>query len=182
MTAATLTVPTPLPPDAGTWREVEGGYELRFERRLRHAPDKVWRAIATPEGIACWFAQPDMEMKAGGRYDLRFTHPCTDTWTEDDRARVRPNSILVYDPPRVFSHTFGQDNVVRWELHPDGDGTWLVMTHHVPEKDRGELTSYLGGWTQHLVGLEDAIHGKASQWNWDDWRALKTAYDAQVRV
>ncbi len=182
MTHATLTVPTLLPPDAGTWREVNGGYELRFERRLRHSPDKVWRAIATPEGIASWFAKPDMEMKTGGRYDLRFDHPVTDTWTEEDQNRVEPNSILVYDPPRVFSHTFGEDHVVRWELNADGDGTWLVMTHHVPSKDTGAMTSYLGGWTQHLRALEPAILGQATVWNWDGWRALKAAYDEQVKV
>ncbi len=179
MTATTL---TKLPADAGTWRAVEGGYELRFERRLRHAPEKVWAAIATPEGIGRWFAQPDMEMKAGGRYDLRFDHPCTDTWTADDQARVRPNTVIAYDPPRLFAHTFGEGHVVRWELHPDGDGAWLVMTHYVPEKDLGELTGYLGGWTQHLRGLEAAVGGEKTIWNWDDWRTLKAAYDDEVKV
>lgn len=178
MTAATL---SKLPADAGTWREVEGGYELRFERRLRHAPEKVWTAIATPEGIARWFATPDMEMKAGGRYDLRFAHPVTDSWTAEDAARVRPNTISVYDPPRVFEHSFGEDNVVRWEIEPDGDGSWLVMTHFVPAGDGG-FTGYLSGWTQHLRGLEAAIAGRATVWDWDAWRTLKTAYDAEVNV
>lgn len=179
MTATTL---TRLPEDAGTWREVEGGYELRFERRLRHSPEKVWTAVATPEGIGCWFAQADMEAHAGGRYDLRFEHPCTDTWTEADQARVRPNTVLAYDPPRLFAHTFGEDHVVRWELQPDGSGTWLVMTHFVPAKDKGEVTGYLGGWTQHLRGLEDATGLKRTLWNWDEWRTLKAAYDAEVKV
>lgn len=179
MTATTL---SKLPADAGTWREVEGGYEVRFERRLRHSPEKVWTAIATPEGIARWFAVPDMEMKAGGRYDLRFAHPVSDSWTAEDAARVRPNTIFVYDPPRVFSHTFGEDHVVRWELEPDGDGTWLVMTHYVPEKDVGSVTGYLSGWTQHLRGLEAAADGLATVWNWDAWRTLKTAYDESVKV
>lgn len=179
MTTATL---SKLPADAGTWREVEGGYELRFERRLRHAPEKVWAAIATPEGIAHWFAIPDMETRAGGRYDLRFGHPVTETWTVENQQRVEPNTIRVYDPPRVFEHTFGEGNVVRWEIEPDGDGAWLVMTHHVPAADVGEFTGYLSGWTQHLRGLEDAIAGKTTLWNWDGWRGLKAAYDAAVEV
>ena len=37
--------------DQGRWREIEGGWELRFERRLRHAPDRVWAALTTPEGL-----------------------------------------------------------------------------------------------------------------------------------
>lgn len=179
MTATTL---TRLPDDAGTWREVEGGYEIRFERRLRHAPEKVWTAIATPEGIACWFAVPDMEMREGGRYDLRFDHPVSDTWTEENRRQVRPNTVLAYDPPRLFAHTFGEGNEVRWELHPDGSGTWLVMTHFVPETNRSDLTSNLGGWTQHLRGLEAAIGGRKTLWDWDGWREAKAAYDAHVKV
>lgn len=170
--------PTTLPADAGTWRETATGLELRFERRLRHSPEKVWKAVATPEGIACWFAIPvGMEMKAGGAYNLRFNHPVTDTWTAENAAAVRPNTVLVYDPPRVFEHTFGEGHVVRWELHPDGDGTWLVMTHKVPARDIGEATGYLSGWRQHLKGLEAATTGQATPWDWDAWRELKAAYD-----
>lgn len=177
----TVTTLSKLPADAGTWREVEGGYELRFERRLRHAPEKVWTAIATPEGIGRWFAQPDMEMREGGRYDLRFAHPVSENWSAEDAARVRPNTVRVYDPPRVFEHTFGEGNIVRWEIEPDGDGSWLVMTHHVPADDIGSVTGYLGGWTQHLRGLETAVIGKTAQWDWDAWRALRVAYDAAVK-
>ncbi|MES2035937.1 MAG: SRPBCC family protein [Pseudomonadota bacterium] len=176
----TITTVSKLPADAGIWREVEGGFEMRFERRLRHAPEKVWAAIATPEGVAHWFAIPDMEMKAGGRYDLRFNHPVNDSWTEEDAARVRPNTIRVYDPPRVFEHTFGR-GVVRWEIQPDGDGSWLVMTHSIPADD-ADLTDYLGGWTQHLRGLEAAIAGQTTIFDWDSWRAVKAAYDAAVQV
>lgn len=179
MNATTL---SKLPADAGTWREVEGGYEVRFERRLRHSPDKVWTAVATPEGIARWFAVPDMEMKAGGRYDLRFAHPVSDSWAAEDAARVRPNTVRVYDPPRVFEHTFGEGNVVRWEIEPDGDGSWLVMTHFVPAGDAGSITGYLSGWTQHLRGLETAIAGETTVWDWDAWRALKVAYDGAVEI
>lgn len=172
-----------LPKDAGTWRETDDGLELRYERRLRHSPEKVWKAIATPEGIACWFAIPvGMEMRAGGQYNLRFNHPVTDTWTEANAAAVRPNTILAYDPPRLFEHTFGEGHVVRWALEPDGDGTWLVMTHRVPAKDIGEATGYLGGWQQHLKGLEAAIAGQATLWNWDGWRELKAAYDEAFGV
>ena len=36
--------------DQGRWREIEGGWELRFERRLRHSPERVWAALTTPGG------------------------------------------------------------------------------------------------------------------------------------
>ena len=53
----TATILSKLPADAGTWREVEGGFEMRFERRLRHSPERVWKAMTTPEGLACWLAE-----------------------------------------------------------------------------------------------------------------------------
>ena len=33
----------------------EGRTVLRFERRLAHAPDKVWRAVTEPSELAHWF-------------------------------------------------------------------------------------------------------------------------------
>ena len=61
-------------------------------------------------------------------------------------------------------------------------GTWLVMSHHVPGEDAPHTTSYLSGWTQHLRGLEAAILGETTEWDWDAWRALRDAYDAQLKA
>ena len=46
--------------DAGTCRRIEGGWELRFERRLRHSPERVWKALTTGDGLACWLAEAYM--------------------------------------------------------------------------------------------------------------------------
>ena len=35
---------------AGTWRRLDSGWELHFERRLRHSPERVWKALTTVEG------------------------------------------------------------------------------------------------------------------------------------
>ena len=39
----------------GTLESAENGYRLRFERRLDHSPERVWRAITEPEELAHWF-------------------------------------------------------------------------------------------------------------------------------
>ena len=47
--------------DGGTWRRIDGGWELRFESRLRHSPQRVWNALTKPEGLACWLAEAVIE-------------------------------------------------------------------------------------------------------------------------
>jgi hypothetical protein len=38
-----------------TLKTADSGYVLRFERRLDHSPERVWRAITEPEELAHWF-------------------------------------------------------------------------------------------------------------------------------
>ncbi|MEV0089074.1 hypothetical protein [Saccharopolyspora sp. NPDC050642] len=35
----------------------DGRYELRFERRLAHPREKVWRAIIGPAQLRAWFVE-----------------------------------------------------------------------------------------------------------------------------
>lgn len=39
----------------GHLEEVDGRWRLRFTRRLRHSPEKVWRALTEPVQLAAWF-------------------------------------------------------------------------------------------------------------------------------
>jgi uncharacterized protein YndB with AHSA1/START domain len=38
--------------ELGRFEEVEGGWRLRFERRLPHSPEKVWRALTEEAHLA----------------------------------------------------------------------------------------------------------------------------------
>ena len=50
----------------------DGRWQLRFERRLTHPQEKVWRAITDPEHLAAWFPSTiEGERAAGAR--LRFS-------------------------------------------------------------------------------------------------------------
>lgn len=81
-------------------REKDDENVLRFERRLRHPPEKVWRALTDASEVAAWFPT----------------------------ATERETTITEYDPPRVLAYTWG-DQELRWELRPgESGGSVLVFT------------------------------------------------------
>ena len=62
----------------GTVHEVEGQYELRFERHLKHPVEKVWAALTDPERRAEWLDPGTIELRPGGRAELTFDNAPTD--------------------------------------------------------------------------------------------------------
>ena len=42
----------------GTLETIDGRRALRFERRLPHPPERVWRAVTEPAELARWFVAP----------------------------------------------------------------------------------------------------------------------------
>ena len=107
-----------------TLSTINGEPTLRFERRLRHSPAKVWRAVSDPAEMAHWFpAAVEAELRPGA--PMRFTFPeealVDGTWEGE---------VLEVDEPRVFMFRWNQD-VLRIELIPDGDGCRLVFTQTI---------------------------------------------------
>ncbi len=108
---------------------VEGDHAvLSFERRLPYPVDVVWSAIADPAERAQWFGETTIDAREGGHIDMVATGPPLPVEVKRMTGR-----ILVWDPPRVLEHEWRQpiveDGVVRYELHPDGDGTLLRFSH-----------------------------------------------------
>ncbi|QBX36875.1 SRPBCC family protein [Brevundimonas sp. S30B] len=167
--------------DQGVWRAIDGGWELRFERRLRHSPDRVWGALTTPQGLRCWLAEGVIEPREGGRMDLNFRQPETPDFPDTRDCREQSNEVLVFDPPRRFDHTFGhEESIVSWRLAPDGDGTHLTLIHRVPQAWECDLSRTLSGWHHHMEGLEDAAQGRRHPWSWSRWTALRDAYAVEI--
>jgi hypothetical protein len=49
--------------------EVAGTYELRWRWQVAHSPERVWRAITTPEEASRWMtATVDIEPTVGGNF------------------------------------------------------------------------------------------------------------------
>ncbi|MFN4288751.1 MAG: SRPBCC family protein [Brevundimonas sp.] len=171
-----------LPAEAGHLVRIEGGWELRFERRLRHDIERVWAALTTPEGLACWLAEAKLELEPGGEMSLNFRQPDHEFMPDTPERRRQSNTVLEVVPPRLFRHTFGSnpDSVVTWRLTPDGDGTHLSLTHVIPESWRDARRNVLSGWHYHMEGLDDAALGRRRLWVWDEWFALRDAYGATL--
>lgn len=128
----------------------DGQSTLRFERRLRHGVDRVWRAVTEPDELAAWFpAAVIYEQRAGApmQFDFGGMHG-QDVW---------PGEVLEWDPPRAFAFRWGTDDL-RFVLEPEGDHTILVFTHtfrHEPGKparDAAGWESCLDELTTHMDG------------------------------
>lgn len=170
--------------EAGVWRRMEGGWELRFERRLRHAPERIWKALTTGEGLACWLAEADIDPRPGGRMELNFRQPDHEFMPDTPDRRRQSNQVLTIEPFTVFEHTFGSnpESVVSWRLTPDGDGTHVTLTHWIPDAWGGMRSNVLSGWHHHMEGLDDAVRGVRHPWSWDRWFALRDAYAARLEA
>jgi uncharacterized protein YndB with AHSA1/START domain len=133
----------------GSLHTIEGRSVLRFERRLAHPPEKVWRAITEAEELAGWFpAEMQGERKAGA--PIRFVFG-------NDEAPPQDGEITEFDRPRLFAYTWS-DSVLRWELRPDPAGCLLVFTHTFDE--RPSAASLATGWDTCLDGLDRVLSGR----------------------
>ncbi|MEU8040437.1 SRPBCC family protein [Streptosporangium sp. NPDC049078] len=128
-----------------TLRTVGDQPVLRFERRLAHSPGKVWKAVTDPAEMAHWFpAAVESEPSVGAA--MRFTFE-----GEGDPTHGR---VLEFDPPKVYAFRWNQD-VLRFELLPDGPGCLLVLTHTLGGGWTGRLTAgrTAAGWDLCLAAL-----------------------------
>ena len=144
---------------------------VRFERRLAHPPERVWRAITEPDELAAWF--PDtIEGEFGPGAEVRFPKfvemglPSTGTVTE-------------FDPPRLLAFTWGP-STLRFELEPDGDGCRLVFMDSLP---REESAKNAAGWEVCLADLESRLAGQDSDGlSQDHWSELHEHYAERFGV
>lgn len=134
----------------GSLHTIDGRSVLRFERRLHHPREKVWRALTDPAQLKHWFPSAmEMELQPGAK--IRFTFP--DAPAEQ---AYQDGEILELDPPRLFAYTW-EDSILRWELQPAGDGCLLIFTQTFD--DRPYAASYATGWESCLGALASLLDG-----------------------
>ena len=121
---------------------------LRFERALRHPPDRVWAALTEPAEHCSWHPTPfELEPEVGGRVSYL---------PGGDAPEMPAGEVTEYEPPRVLAHTWDED-LLRWELRPDGDGCLLVLTHTFD--DRFKAARDAAGWHVCLDALAATLAG-----------------------
>jgi uncharacterized protein YndB with AHSA1/START domain len=115
---------------------------IRVERRFAHPPERVWRAVSEPAGLATWFpATVEIDLRIGGRVTFSFG---------DD------GEVTDLDPPRLLAFTWSGE-LLRFELEPDGAGTRFRLTHTFPDRAAG--ASSAAGWQACIEALDRDLDG-----------------------
>jgi uncharacterized protein YndB with AHSA1/START domain len=126
---------------------------VRFERRLAHPPERVWRAVTETDELAKWFpARPEISGERQVGAALTFEYP-------DNQEPPETGEIVELEEPRLFAFTWrpgsgGEPQLLRFELESDGNGTKLVFTHELPRPDSAKVAA---GWQLCLDDLELAL-------------------------
>lgn len=134
----------------GTVRELaDGRVELRFERWYPHPPEKVWRALTSPEELRRWF----VEILDYDRSTLTFTPDAELTFVAAGLPAGHGH-VLRCTPPTLLEYTWDAETL-RWELSAADGGCHLVFTNTVP--DPATATAVDPGWGTGLKRLADAL-------------------------
>src|SRR5881396_1365203 len=139
----------------GTYEAVEGRDVLRFERRLGHPVEAVWRAVTEPAELEHWFPTTvEGDLRPGGR--LRFDH----------RDGVHPpmeGEVTAIDPPRRFVFSWGGDQLeLELELEPVNGGKACLLRFTVVLDQREKAARDATGWHVCLDRLQASLAGGAA--------------------
>jgi len=126
----------------GTLQTIDGRPALRFERRLEHPTERVWRAVSEPDELARWFVAA-----------VGWTPALGETFG----AEGQTGEITELQAPHRLAWTWGEERY-SFELQPDGDGCLLVFTH-VFDTRYGPAAQHAAGWETYLDRLEAHLAG-----------------------
>ncbi len=99
-------------------------HDIRHLVGVRAAPEDVYRALATIDGLAGWWTeQTSGSAEAGGTIDFRFPNGAF-AMKVVDQVPGRSVRWTVIDGPEEWVGT-----EIRWDLRQEDDFTKLVFTH-----------------------------------------------------
>lgn len=155
----------------GAYDTIENRPTLRFERRLSHPVEVVWRAITESDELERWFpsrVEVD-DLRTGAEMTFRFEHMPLEGMPSTITGRVTE-----FDPPRVFAFYWGGDHL-RFECEPAGaDACTLRLTVLLDQRDKAARDS--AGWHVCLDRLEAVLAGGGEASDGGDWRGLYEEY------
>ncbi len=135
---------------------------IEREIHIDAPPEVVFEVISRPEHVREWWsAESDVQPTAGATGEL--------VWADGDnpRAHVTPMTVVVADPPRLFTFrwahpagetaTDGNSLLVTFELEPSGSGTQLRLTE-TGFRERGwELAELEQTYHEHVTGWDTFV-------------------------
>jgi uncharacterized protein YndB with AHSA1/START domain len=140
---------------------------IKFERRLKHTKEIVWKAITDQKEIFRWL--PDYK----GTFD-GYKDGSIDLLNVVSGSHVTGN-ILVCDIQSVFEHEWhiapnqmfpkGEpESIIRWDLKQDGESnTFLTVTHS--NLTKSTALTFAPGWHAYLDRLEAILDNQVPP-NW----------------
>ena len=163
---------------------------VRLERVLPGPIERVWAYLTEPEKRGKWLASGAMELRVGGRVELKFNHSelsaeksPSDEYKKYESCTFRNGRVTRCEPPKLLSYTWGdepgENSEVTFELSARGKGTLLIVTHR-RLRDRGEMVGVASGWHSHLGILEDQLDGREPRHFWTSFLKTKAEYEKRI--
>jgi uncharacterized protein YndB with AHSA1/START domain len=153
-------------------------WTLVLVRELRHAPDKVWRALTEPNELREWAPfDADRNLGAAGTTAKLTT-------VGAPGPHVTETTVTRADAPKVLEYNWGGQDI-RWQLDAIGGGTRLTLWHNI---DRGFISMGAAGWHICFDVLDRMLAGEpigrivgpdAMKF---DWQRLNAEYARQFSV
>ena len=123
---------------------IDGRRALRFERRLPHPVERVWRAISEPAELERWFVA---------------VVPWGPTEGEAFEAHGQSGRITRVDPPRALAWTWDEERFA-FALTPDGPLACVLVFTHVFSETFGPAEQHAAGWRSYLKRLDVHLAGR----------------------
>lgn len=148
-------------------KHFENGYLAHYERRLNHNVEAVWAMLTENEQLARWFQELRVgELRQGGF--MKFNMP--DVIEQDlEIFECIPLSVLAFD-------WFG--DVIRFELHPDGDKCVLILKeklNSITEQTKKDLA----GWHVCLDVIQALLDGEIIKRD-EEWKKWYEQYTHEI--
>jgi uncharacterized protein YndB with AHSA1/START domain len=150
----------------GRLEEVAGRWQLTFTRRLSHPREKVWRAITEPDHLEAWFPTT-IEGERATSAKLRFAF-------REGEGPTQEGEMLAYDPPSVLEFRWGDEETLRFELRPDGEGTALTFVNRFDQL--GKAARDAAGWHVCLDNLARRLAGEEPDTSSEAWQGVHAGY------
>lgn len=163
---------------------------LRLERVLPGPIERVWAYLTDSEKRGKWLAPGEMDLRVGGRTELKFRNsdlspkaePTPDRYKQYEGVSFQ-GRITRCEPPRVLSYTWGeawgQDSEVTFELTPRGAEVIMVLTHR-RLVGRDTMVSVASGWHTHVGILIDMLNEREPAGFWSTHARLEAEYEKRI--
>ena len=103
---------------------------IAFECDLPEAPEKVWRALTTPEIVSEWLLPTDLRPQAGARFGFRDAAARGEI--ECEVLDVEPERSIRFSWRDAEARRNGLDSTVTFEIAAtEQGGTHLTIVHEV---------------------------------------------------